>query len=54
MDFFFGPNGSGKTTISRGLADGARYAGTTLEWSPPSGTLGLKVYNRDYVNTTLK
>ncbi|GAA4405436.1 AAA family ATPase [Tsukamurella soli] len=52
-NFFFGPNGSGKTTISRALADEARYAGTTLEWHPPTSALGVKVYNSDYVNATL-
>lgn len=53
VTFFFGPNGSGKTTISRALADSNRFAGTTLEWAQPARTLGIKVYNRDYVNTTL-
>lgn len=53
VNFFFGSNGSGKTTISRALADSTRFAGTTLEWSPRTATLGVKVYNRDYVNATL-
>lgn len=34
VNFFFGPNGSGKTTISRALADSKRFAGTSLEWLP--------------------
>lgn len=53
MNFFFGPNGSGKTTISRALADVKRFAGTTLEWDLPTDALGIKVYNRDYVEATL-
>lgn len=53
VTFFFGPNGSGKTTISRALADRNRFAGTTLEWNTPARTLGIKIYNRDYVNATL-
>lgn len=53
MNFFFGPNGSGKTTISRALADSTRFSGTTLEWNSATSVLGIKVYNRDYVNATL-
>lgn len=53
VNFFFGPNGSGKTTISRALADPAQFAGTALEWKPPTSTLAIKVYNRDYVDATL-
>ncbi|MHB1063233.1 MAG: AAA family ATPase [Georgenia sp.] len=53
VNFFFGPNGSGKTTISRALVDSTRFAGTTLEWTPATSALGIKVYNRDYVNATL-
>lgn len=54
VNFFFGSNGSGKTTISRALADSTRFAGTTLEWSPATSALGVRVYNSDYVNATLK
>lgn len=53
VNFFFGSNGSGKTTISRALADSTRFTGTTLEWNPATSVLGIKVYNRDYVNATL-
>ncbi len=52
-NFFFGPNGSGKTTISRAFADPSRFTGTTLEWDQPSNPLGIKVYNRDYIDATL-
>lgn len=53
VNFFFGANGSGKTTISRALVDSTRFAGTTLEWKPATSVLGIKVYNRDYVDATL-
>lgn len=53
VNFLFGPNGSGKTTISRAFADPSQFAGTTLDWDSPTGILGVKVYNRDYVNETL-
>lgn len=53
VNFFFGPNGSGKTTISRAFADPARFEGTTLDWDASTGALGIKVYNRDYVNAAL-
>lgn len=53
VNFFFGANGSGKTTISRALADSARFTGTTLQWSPATSAFGIKVYNCDYVNATL-
>ena len=43
VNFLFGPNGSGKTTISRAFADPNRFAGTTLEWDSSPGTLGVKV-----------
>ncbi len=54
VTFLFGANGSGKTTISRALADPARFPGTDLVWDSPTGKLGIKVYNRDYVADTLK
>lgn len=53
VNFLFGPNGSGKTTISRAFADLTRFTGTTLDWDAPTGELGIRVYNRDYVNATL-
>lgn len=53
VTFIFGPNGSGKTTISRALADPARFQGTALDWEPTNDALGIKVYNRDYVDSTL-
>ena len=53
VNFIFGANGSGKTTISRALADSARYAGSTIAWDPAGIPLGVKVYNRDFVDTTV-
>lgn len=53
VTFLFGPNGSGKTTISRAFADPSRFVGTHLEWDSPTESLGIKVYNRDYANATL-
>lgn len=54
VNFFFGPNGSGKTTISRALEDPNRFPGTALVWASSKGALGIKVYNSDYVAETLK
>ena len=54
VNFIFGPNGSGKTTISRALADPGRFSGTTLGWLSQPPTPSVKVYNRDYVADTLQ
>lgn len=54
VNFLFGPNGSGKTTISRGLAKPDRFPGSSLTWHTPADSLGVKVYNSDYVTDTLK
>lgn len=53
VNFVFGPNGSGKTTISRAFADPARFTGTSLSWDPPGQWLDLRVYNRDFVEKTI-
>lgn len=51
INYVFGPNGSGKTTISQGLAgltvtdDDA--GGLAVRWAPTKST--IKVYNRDFV-----
>ncbi len=52
VSFLFGANGSGKTTISRALADPTRRGGT-IAWDPAGLPLGVRVYNRDYVDTTI-
>jgi len=54
VNFVFGPNGSGKTTISRAFADPATFPGSSLSWGSPGQTLDIKVYNRDYVAETLR
>jgi len=54
VNFLFGPNGSGKTTISRAFADPGRFTGTSLSWNSSAKALGIKVYNRDYVAATLQ
>lgn len=52
INFFFGSNGSGKTTISRALGDVDRYTGTSIGWEDPRSEPKVKVYNRDYVQDT--
>ncbi|WP_270353114.1 AAA family ATPase [Microbacterium testaceum] len=52
VNFFFGPNGSGKTTISRAL-DGSREATAEFVWHD-SAPLAIKVYNRDFVTRVLR
>ncbi|WP_292766916.1 AAA family ATPase [Microbacterium sp. UBA3486] len=52
VNFFFGPNGSGKTTISRAL-DGSHEATASFVWHD-SAPLAIKVYNRDFVSRVLR
>ena len=48
INFFYGSNGSGKTTISRVIADQAGHPACTIAWK--AGTpLQAMVYNRDFV-----
>jgi wobble nucleotide-excising tRNase len=51
INFFFGPNGSGKTTFTRVLDHPEAYPESALDWgvSPPASVL---TYNRDYVRET--
>lgn len=52
INFFFGSNGSGKTTISRALNG---YGALSAQPSWSDGTpLKLRVYNRDFVSQILK
>lgn len=49
FNYVFGPNGSGKTTISRIIANEAAYPHCTVSWN--AGTkLDILVYNRDFVD----
>lgn len=54
VNFLFGTNGSGKTTISRALTDPRRFPGSALSWVPGAGALGVRTYNRDYVDETIR
>ena len=48
VNFVYGSNGTGKTTISRVIADCDSHASCTLTWKGGS-PLELLVYNRDFV-----
>jgi len=48
INFIFGTNGSGKTTISRVIADPGSFAASRLTWSG-SRELERHVYNSDFV-----
>lgn len=51
--FVFGPNGSGKTSISRALSDPSRFPGTTPQWKNDA-PLDVKVYNKDFVEKVIE
>lgn len=51
--FVFGPNGSGKTSISRALGDPTRFPGTAHKWNDDS-ELDVKVYNKDFVEKVIE
>src|SRR5690606_18177199 len=48
LNYFFGSNGTGKTTISRVIADASAFPGCSVVWL---GGVALQpmVYNRDFV-----
>lgn len=48
VNFIYGTNGTGKTTISRVIADGAGYAKCGVTWKDGQPLRAL-VYNRDFV-----
>lgn len=48
LNFVFGPNGSGKTTISRVIAGTNINADSTMSWAA-GNPLDTRVYNRDFV-----
>lgn len=50
--FFYGPNGSGKTTISRIFESADPFLGS-LKWKTGTSPLSVRVYNREYVEKTL-
>jgi len=48
LNFVFGPNGSGKTTISRVIDSAKTYPDCTVTWAA-GNPLETRVYNRDFV-----
>ncbi len=48
LNFVFGPNGSGKTIISRVIADPAEFEDCKIDWAA-GGPLEVLVYNRNFV-----
>ncbi len=48
LNFIFGPNGSGKTTISRVIDGAETYSDCTMTWAT-GNPLETRVYNRDFV-----
>ncbi|MDF2365635.1 AAA family ATPase [Sneathiella sp.] len=48
LNFIFGANGSGKTTISRVIENAAAYPDCNVTWTAAS-PLETRVYNRDFV-----
>lgn len=48
LNFIFGPNGSGKTTISRVIAGTNANADSAIKWAA-GNALETRVYNRDFV-----
>jgi len=52
VNYFFGPNGSGKTTISRAF-NGSETLSITPKWGT-GGEGSIRVYNRDFVRRVLR
>lgn len=48
INFIYGANGAGKTTISRVIRDCASHPGCSLTWQS-SSSMEILVYNRDFV-----
>lgn len=48
LNFIYGSNGSGKTTISRVIADDTKFSTCTMKWKG-GAKLQTLVYNRDFI-----
>jgi wobble nucleotide-excising tRNase len=48
INFFYGPNGSGKTTISRVISNQEQYPDCSLSWKT-GALIRTLVYNRDFI-----
>lgn len=54
FNYFYGPNGSGKTTVSRVIADASKFTGkASLQWKN-NHPLKVLVYNSDFIENNLK
>lgn len=53
LNFVYGANGSGKTTISRALDRGEGDPTTAIQWTDGQRPETVRVYNRDFVARTL-
>ena len=49
INFIYGSNGTGKTTISRVIADVSNYPDCSVNWGV-DGSINTMVYNRDFIN----
>lgn len=52
VNYFFGENGAGKTTISRLIANPDNYKNCSIDWLG-SQRLSTLVYNRDFIDNNL-
>lgn len=53
INFIFGPNGSGKTSITKAMESGSDASNPTLHWRDPDNPTEICTYNRDYVDSIL-
>jgi len=53
FNYFFGANGSGKTTISRVISNPSGFSKCSVNWFP-NIEKSCYVYNRDFIDTNFK